>query len=71
MKRSEMIEILQQFIKVDWGVEVNKNQINHLLDEIETLGMWPPINEDLYHYMDNGARKEINAGTKYFKWEEE
>lgn len=80
MKRSELID----FIK-DELVEINncrrlsneKDEKYYLrkaagmLDMIEGFGMIPPLNEEIYHHMDNEDRQVVNLAKSLYTWENE
>lgn len=48
-----------------------KDVSKQILDAIEAAGMLPPLNEDNYHYMDNGDRETCNLAKLYYTWNKE
>lgn len=80
MKRSDAVKKLltkvispYEVIKQEYYEQgIYHDRAEKLLDFIEnTLGMLPPLNEEVYHHMDNDDRVTVNQAKPYFTWEEE
>lgn len=80
MKRSEMVDhIKEELLEIQdmrkYSNETDENyytrKADSLLAMIEGMGMLPPLNETVYHYMDNEDRVTVNNARPYFTWEKE
>ena len=57
------------YLKTDLDEHGIKLLSENILDELEYLGMLPPLNENDYSYSDNYDRVTVNAARHYFTWE--
>ena len=71
VKRSRMLEIITYHMWNNHPVNDYKEMSEDILDRLESEGMLPPLNESVYHYMDNNDRQTVNAARPYFTWEKE
>lgn len=71
MKKSDLLAIIVNKIP-KYMTELQKERLaKNILFEIENAGMLPPLNEQVYHHMDNDDRRIVNESAKYFTWEDE
>lgn len=72
MKRSEMLNKLDDFLISEGFHKAGSYDLaNTILNLVEKAGMIPPLNETVYHHMDNSDRVAVNDALSYFTWESE
>ena len=73
MKRNAILGKIWEILykETDLEEEGLKLLSEQILDMVEKNGMYPPLNEDEYNYMDNSDRLAVNNALPYFTWEKE
>ena len=73
MKRNAILGKIWEILykETDLEEEGLKLLSEQILDMVEKNGMYPPLNEDEYNYMDNSNRLAVNNALPYFTWEKE
>jgi hypothetical protein len=71
MKRSEALDLIVGKLPTNPNSVEAYELADSILKTLESIGMYPPINEQNYCHHDNDDRKVVNNAVYFFTWESE